>query len=135
MEQNDFNDILKGMYFEMNEDKSEFIVPPTEQFVVSTETKELTDELNEAEFNNNCSWDIVVTDEGDIKRAKFYITNKSNKYASLTIIKQFVYRFQLKQETVRLRLYPGQKLNVLNIFKAQNPKVIITHCNLDENIY
>lgn len=119
---------LVGKCFETSEDGTEFLSPPSDYIVESSEDSK--EELSTLRCDSNgCGNTVKVTEEGNTQYAWYYLTNSSNKYSGVTIERRWVYQGQWRKDTVRHRLYPGQHKEVFSFPRNQRPMCCIIACN------
>jgi hypothetical protein len=77
--------------------------------------------------------DQVYVDERspNQEHAWYYLVNKAEESAGVTIRRSWMYEGRERFETKRHELYPGEEREVFSFPRNQDPKCRITHCRLD----
>ena len=119
---------FKGMYYEI--DNGEMKSPPSENITVSkTESGENFDVAQC--LLKGCSDKVEVSENGNHKYAWYFLTNKGDSYAGVTIKRWWIYKNQWLFDTKRHRLYPGQHKEVFSFPRNQRPQCCIVACEFE----
>lgn len=78
-----------------------------------------------------CDRKIKISERGNLTYAWWYLSNTADKTASVTIQRCWTYNAEWRSETQRYVLYPGEDRMVFGFPRNQNPKIVLTHCQLD----
>ncbi|AJD49989.1 hypothetical protein S7S_17885 [Isoalcanivorax pacificus W11-5] len=118
---------LAGKIFALNDAGTELAAPPADHIVLSGPEKGVVDENLRCELSG-CDRKVKVSEEGNAKYAWYYLTNSADTYVGVTIERRWVYDGQLRKDTVRHRLYPGQHKEVFSFPRNQSPVCCILAC-------
>ena len=120
---------LVGKYIEVSSDGTEFALPPSDFSIEGTE--ESDEDLSLLACNSSgCNNKVKVSEDGNSKYAWYFLTNRSNGYAGITIERRWIYQGKWRKDTVRHRLYPGQHKEVFSFPRKQRPMCCIIDCSL-----
>jgi hypothetical protein len=85
-----------------------------------------------SEDSASCGNAIFVEDRShNNEYANYFLVNSADKHAGVTILNTWMYQGELRRETKRHNLYPGEEREVFYFPRAQDPKCSITQCSLE----
>ncbi|WP_119791312.1 hypothetical protein [Flavobacterium anhuiense] len=130
MKKIDLNDPkLKGKYYDVNDEGTEFSIPPRDFLDLGIE--KVDEDLSLFVCNSTgCSNQVKITDRGNAEYAWYYLDNLSETDATITIERRWIYEGSWRRETAQCRLYPGEIREVFSFPRNQNPMCCITVCSL-----
>ena len=77
-----------------------------------------------------CQGKVKISERGNPDYAWYYITNDSDKDATVTIQKRWIYNNECRTATQQVKLYPQEDREVFSFPRNQRPTCSILSCSL-----
>lgn len=78
---------------------------------------------------NRCGADIDLIDNGDASTANFVLINRGSRSAYVTVRRTWIYEQQPRSETDYRMLSSGERVEIMNMRRQQNPDCKVVYCN------
>lgn len=81
--------------------------------------------------STDCEGKVKVVEQGNPQYAWFFLLSKADADIKVTTEYSWVYENRRLLKTERHKLYPGERKNIFNMPRNQQPTCTITHCNVE----